>query len=49
MVVSVIETLNTIKCVPYSNCMNRLSKNLGKNNRDISEKNMKNVKILCCF
>ena len=33
-----IETFNTIKCVPYSNCIYRLSKNSGKNNRDILEK-----------
>ena len=30
MIVIVIETLNAIKCVPYANCINRLSKISGK-------------------
>ena len=38
MVVYDIETFNTIKCVPYSNCIYRLSKISGKYNRDKSEK-----------
>ena len=32
-----IETFNTIKCVPYAKCINKLSKISGKNNRDITE------------
>ena len=38
MIVYDIETLNTIKCVPYANCIYRLSKILGKFYRDISDK-----------
>ena len=38
MIVYVIETFNTIKCVPYANCIYRLSKISGKYYRDISEK-----------
>ena len=38
MVVYDIEIFNTIKCVPYSDCIYRLSKISGKYNRDISEK-----------
>ena len=38
MIVYDIETFNTIKCVPYANCLYRLSKLSGKYNRDISEK-----------
>ena len=38
MVVYDIETFNTIKCVPYANCIYRLSKISGKYYRDISEK-----------
>ena len=30
MVIYGIKTFNTIKCVPYSNCINKLSKNSGK-------------------
>ena len=33
-----IETFSTIKCVPYANCIFRLSKISGKYHRDISEK-----------
>ena len=33
-----IETFSTIKCVPYANCIYRLSKISGKYYRDISEK-----------
>ena len=33
-----IETFNTINCVPYSICIYRLSKISGNNNQDISEK-----------
>ena len=33
-----IETFITIKCVPYANGIYTLSKNSGKKNRDISEK-----------
>ena len=38
MIVYDIETFSTIKCVPYANCIYRLSKISGKNYRDISEK-----------
>ena len=38
MVVYDIETFSTIKCVPYANCIYRLSKISGKYYRDISEK-----------
>ena len=38
MIVYDIETFNTIKCVPYANCIYRLSKISGKNYRDIPEK-----------
>ena len=38
MVVYDIETSKTIKCVPYANCIYRLSKISGKYHRDISEK-----------
>ena len=37
MVVYDIETFSTIKCVPYANCIHRLSKISGKYYRDISE------------
>ena len=36
MIVYVIETCNTIKCVPYANCLYRLSKISGKCKRDIT-------------
>ena len=38
MIVYDIETFSTIKCVPYANCIYRLSKISGKYSRDISEK-----------
>ena len=38
MIVYDIETFNTIKCVPYANCIYRLSKISGKYYRDISVK-----------
>ena len=38
MVVYDIETFSTIKCVPYANCIFRLSKISGNYHRDISEK-----------
>ena len=38
MVVHDIETLDTIKCVPYSTCIYRLSKISGKNDGDITER-----------
>ena len=38
MIVYDIETFSTIKCVPYANCIYRLSKLSGKYYRDISEK-----------
>ena len=38
VVVYDIETFSTIKCVPYANCIYRLSKISGKYFRDISEK-----------
>ena len=33
-----METFNTIKCVPYANCIYKPSKISGKNIRDILEK-----------
>ena len=38
MVVYDIETFSTDKCIPYANCIYRLSKISGKYYRDISEK-----------
>ena len=38
MIVCDVETFNTIKCVPYANCIYRLNKISGKYYRDISEK-----------
>ena len=38
VVVYDIETFSVIKCVPYANCIYRLSKISGKYNKDISEK-----------
>ena len=38
MIVYDVETFNTIKCVPYANCIYKLSKSSGKYYRDISEK-----------
>ena len=38
MIVFDIETFSTIKCVPFANCIYRLSKISGKYYRDISEK-----------
>ena len=38
VVVYDIETFSTIKCIPYANCIYRLSKISGKYYRDISEK-----------
>ena len=38
MIVYDIETFSTIKCVPYANCIYRISKISGKYYRDISEK-----------
>ena len=38
MIVYDIETFNTIKCVPYANCIYRLSRTSGKYYRDILEK-----------
>ena len=49
MVVYKIETFNTIKCFPYSNCMNILSKISGKYIRDISEKVFENCKKTALF
>ena len=45
MVVYDIETFSTIKCVPYANCIYRLSKISGKYYRDISEKEYQK----CCL
>ena len=47
MIVYDIETFNTIKFAPYSNCKVRLSIFFGKNHQDISEKNLRNVKKDC--
>ena len=44
-----IETFNTIKCVPYSNCIYKLSKNSGKYNRDITEREYENCLNDCIF
>ena len=38
MIVYDLETFNTIECVPYANCIYRLSKISGKYYRGISEK-----------
>ena len=38
MVVYDIKTFDTIKCVPYTNCIYRLSKISGNYYRDLSEK-----------
>ena len=49
MIVCDIETFSTIKCVPYANCIYRLSKISGKYYRDISEKEyQKCFKLLYC-
>ena len=47
MVVYDKDTFNTIKCVPYSNCIYRLSKISGKYNRDISEKEYQKCRKGC--
>ena len=44
MVVYDKETFCTIKCVPYANCIYRLSKISGKYYRDISERTSKKFK-----
>ena len=41
MIVYDLETFSTIKCVPYADCIYRLSKIAGKYYRDISEKYQK--------
>ena len=38
MIVYDIETFNTIKCVPYANCICRLCKKTGKLDRDITDR-----------
>ena len=48
MVVYDIETISTIKCVPYAKCIYRLSKNSGKYHRD-QRKNTKNVYMIVLF
>ena len=47
MVVYDKETFNTIKCVPYSNCIYRLCKISGKCNRDIPEKEYQKCRKGC--
>ena len=47
MVVYGTDTFNTIKCVPYSNCIYRLSKISDKFNRDNSEKEYEKCKKVC--
>ena len=47
MIVYDIETFSTIKCVPYANCIYRLSKISGKYDRDISEKEYQKCLIDC--
>ena len=37
-----IENFNTIKCVPFANCILKVSKISGKYNRDIIKKDIKN-------
>ena len=49
MVVYDIETFSTIKCVPYANCIYRLSKISGKYYRDISEKEYQKYLNDCVF
>ena len=34
-----VEVFNTIKCVPYANCILRLGKHAGKYNRDVTQDN----------
>ena len=43
MIVYDIKTFSTIKCVPYANCIYRLSKISGKYYRDYQRKNIRNV------
>ena len=47
MIVYDIETFNTIKCVPFANCIYRLSKISSKYYRDISEKEYQKSLIDC--
>ena len=49
MIVYDIETFSTTKCVPYANCVFRLSKNSGKYYRDISEKEYQKCLNDYCF
>ena len=49
MIVYDIETFNTIKCVPYSNCIYRLSNISGKYYRDITEKEYQKCLNDYCF
>ena len=49
MIVYDMNTFNTIKCVPYSNCMYGLSKISGKNNRDITERRFQKCLVDCIF
>ena len=42
MIVYDIENSNTVKCVPYANCLFKLSKISGKYNRDIANKDFQN-------
>ena len=49
MTVYDIETFSTTKCVPYANCIYRLSKISGKYYRDISERISEMFKRLYCF
>ena len=47
MVVYDLETSNTIKCVPYANCIYRLSKISGKYNRDKAEREYEKCRKHC--
>ena len=47
MIVYELETFNTDKAVPYANCMYRFSKNSGKFNRDITQREYENCRKDC--
>ena len=47
MIVYDSETFSTDKAVPYANCIYRISKISGKNNRDITKQENENFKKDC--
>ena len=47
MIVSDLETFNIDKVVPYALCIYRLSKNSGKYNRDITQREYEKCLIDC--